>query len=404
MSDVATAKIVCDGCKKSYAWKPELAGKKVKCKCGQVIHVPMPAAPKEEPDDLYDLAPSEEAPKPKKRLPITPSAAPAVAATGTIAPPSAAVAYQSAPTKRDRMSNENLMDMNRDVYVPVALLAAGVILYLACYAFRYHLTGYGVGIVSTGLFFMTLLKAGLLVGFAMGIANPLGVSFGGIWTATLKLAAIAVFCDGITAWVDLAVAKMTGGAFGGPGIFYGFISWPVALATYWILLIYLFSMDSGDSWTVVVLLAVFDRIVKMALIFTVLAMVLNMGGVSVPGMSTGGKKVSSELATRVEELQERKLLIEARAYIADGHQSFLQPSTEAWYKAGAKNVWFEVSRDFNGKTEPGEVIIEMPDDKTQRAEILKIRQKFYQDQKWHTDPSDLVDDEEQYIEVRIGRW
>jgi hypothetical protein len=401
MSDVAAAKIVCAGCGKSYAWKPELAGKKVKCKCGTVIHVPQPAAPKEEPDDLYDLAPSEEAAKPKKRLPLAPAAAAtSSAADATTAAP---IGYQTAPTKRDRMSTENLMDMKRDVHVPVALLAGGVLLYLACYAFRYHLTGFGIGVVSVGLLIMTLLKAGLMVGFAMGIANPLGVSFGGIFTATLKLAAVAVFCDGITAWVDLGVAKMTGGVFGGPSIFYGFISWPVALATYWLLLIYLFSMDSGDSWTVVVLLAVFDRIVKMALIFTVLAVVLRMGGVSVPGIGGGGGKMSSvsELTTHVEELQERKLLKEAKAYINDGHQMFLGGPVDSWYKAGAKNVWFEVGRDFNGKTEPEQIIIEMPEDKNQRTEILNIRQKLYQQQKWFTDPSDLTDDGEAYISARI---
>src|SRR5689334_14438004 len=121
MSDVASAKIVCDGCGKSYAWKAELAGKKVKCKCGAVIHVPQPSAPKEEPDDLYDLAPSEETVKPKKRMPIVPAATAATSAV--VATNSAAVGYESAPTRRDRMSTENLMDMKRDVHVPVALLA-----------------------------------------------------------------------------------------------------------------------------------------------------------------------------------------------------------------------------------------------------------------------------------------
>jgi hypothetical protein len=403
MSDVAAAKIVCDGCGKSYAWKAELAGKKVKCKCGTVIHVPQPTAPKEEPDDLYDLAPSEETVKPKKRLPLAPAAA---TATTTVHSSSAALAYEAGPTQRqkDRMSRETLMDMNRDVYVPIGLLIAGILLYVGYYAMRYHLTAYGVGVISFGLIVLTAFKAALLVGFAMAVANPLGVSFGGIGTATLKLAAIAVFCDGITTWVDAFVIKISGGTFGG-GIFgYGVMSFPVALGAYWVLLIYLFSMDSGDSWTVVMVLSVFDRIVKMALAFTVLAMVLRMGGVSVPGIGGGGGgKMSSvsELTTHVEELQERKLLKEAKAYINDGHQMFLGPTTDAWYKAGAKTVWFEVSRDFSGKTEPEQVIIEMPEDKNQRVEILNIRQKFYQQQKWFTDPSDLTDDGEMYISARI---
>lgn len=42
----STGKFSCDSCGKSYSWKPELAGKRVKCKCGQPLRVPQsdPAA------------------------------------------------------------------------------------------------------------------------------------------------------------------------------------------------------------------------------------------------------------------------------------------------------------------------------------------------------------------------
>src|SRR5205085_11653326 len=33
-------KIECAGCGKQYAWKPELAGKRAKCKCGTVVAFP----------------------------------------------------------------------------------------------------------------------------------------------------------------------------------------------------------------------------------------------------------------------------------------------------------------------------------------------------------------------------
>ena len=55
-------KFGCNQCGKTYKWKPEFAGKKVKCKCGYVMTAPKaPAAPKpvaDEPDldALYDLA------------------------------------------------------------------------------------------------------------------------------------------------------------------------------------------------------------------------------------------------------------------------------------------------------------------------------------------------------------
>lgn len=39
MSNVAEA-VTCPDCKRAYKWKPELAGKRVKCKCGQRIQFP----------------------------------------------------------------------------------------------------------------------------------------------------------------------------------------------------------------------------------------------------------------------------------------------------------------------------------------------------------------------------
>ena len=65
-------KFNCSTCGKEYRWKPELAGKKAKCKCGNVIAVPSkspaaaaPARPAPKPDaevdfdGLYALAQEE---------------------------------------------------------------------------------------------------------------------------------------------------------------------------------------------------------------------------------------------------------------------------------------------------------------------------------------------------------
>ncbi|MGB7156785.1 MAG: hypothetical protein WBD40_01885, partial [Tepidisphaeraceae bacterium] len=63
MESVDQGKFTCSGCGKSYKWKPELAGKKVKCKCGTVMSAPA-APPVEEErevdlDGLYELAAEE---------------------------------------------------------------------------------------------------------------------------------------------------------------------------------------------------------------------------------------------------------------------------------------------------------------------------------------------------------
>jgi len=55
MSSGEPGKIVCDGCGRRYTWKPQLAGKTVKCKCGAAITVPRDE-PVEVAPDGYDLA------------------------------------------------------------------------------------------------------------------------------------------------------------------------------------------------------------------------------------------------------------------------------------------------------------------------------------------------------------
>src|SRR5205823_7929110 len=74
-------KFPCPACGKQYTWRPQLAGKRAKCTCGSLIHVPKsaPAPPALEPHgptDLYDIA----APPPQPVPPLPPPAS-------AIAPP-----------------------------------------------------------------------------------------------------------------------------------------------------------------------------------------------------------------------------------------------------------------------------------------------------------------------------
>src|SRR5437764_5463840 len=54
----------CDSCGKQYPWKPELAGKKAKCKCGAVLSIPaqpqMARAAARAPVAVAATAPEEE--------------------------------------------------------------------------------------------------------------------------------------------------------------------------------------------------------------------------------------------------------------------------------------------------------------------------------------------------------
>lgn len=444
MSEQGQNRFGCEACGKHYVWKPQLAGKNVKCKCGHVMHVPggnaapppraavapqvpvaaaapaatapPPPAPvavasKEEDDGgLYDFAPEPERPKPKPTI-----AAPAVGleAAGATLPRTgvSTIAYQRGLTQPeiDRNGISVLIDMKRDCYVPVALIIIGFILYVGYYAVRFQMTGAGIAITTAGLGFVTALKAALLIGFALMVATPLGVSFGGVWTCILKLSAMSVFIDGVCILIDGFVSKYSGPMGAGGGLIgWGVISYPIAAGLYWVLMIYLFSMDPGDSWMVVILLSVFDRIVRIALLVLLVKLILSWGGVSaaaagIPSIG-GGTTISSDpMVTHVTEMQEMNLLREAREYIKDGHQAACSQATEDWYAAGAKNVWFEIARDFDGKGVPTGMIVELPDKSNQAArdKCYEILKTYYTANQIMPDADEYKDKGKRYISVSI---
>ena len=96
-------KIECAACKRRYAWKPELAGKRVKCKCGEPIQVPTEPVPEieEAPPDFgsleFELAAAQTASETKAE----PPALVARAATSRPRPKPVATPVQSsaAPVK-----------------------------------------------------------------------------------------------------------------------------------------------------------------------------------------------------------------------------------------------------------------------------------------------------------------
>jgi hypothetical protein len=392
-----------------------------------VPQAPQPPEPSELglDDNLYDMAPEPAKPAaPKNRVPLAPVAAkvplrpvetgaPAVgmqaAGIAMPAPGGIPLAYQKGPTQRERerMSPATLMDMKRDVHVPVALLVIGFIIYVGYYAWRYELGGAGVAMTSIGLGIMTLVKAVALIGFAFMVAGPLGVSFGGIFTAALKLAAIAVFADGVATWIDAGTARMAGGA---GGAFSGMLSFPIVLGVYWVLLIYLFSMDSGDSWMVVMVLSVFSFIVRWAILLLLLNAILSWGGVSGAALPAAGNPPASNnpQVAYVNDLKEQDMLAEAREYIKGGRQLALTKAVDDWYAAGCKNVWFGLAGGFGQKAEPTGVIVELPKNKDKakekaaRQKCYDIAKAFYEAQDWSYDDDEMKDDgEDPYLMVRI---
>jgi len=414
-------KFACGGCQRELTWKKEFVGRRIKCKfCGHSMAIPpQPLGAEPEPeaaeDDLYALSDlANDARSAAAKLPPTivqavapPIAMPAAAAAAAGASKSAIpLAYQRAPTARElaRSSSDVFIHKKRDIQVPIALLIIGAALYLGYYAIHYHLGGFAILATGIGLVIMGILETAILFGFALVIAGPLGVSFGGIGTALLKFAAVALFCDGITTWVDGLFATWTGG-LGGGGIFgFGAIGLPIALGVYWVTLIYLFSMDPGDSWMVVVILSIFYRILRVVLIVLLLQFILSFGGVASSAVaipSTGGSVATNPQIDEVNAAKSQNVLHEARKYVADFGRSAERGAVNGWYDAGAKNVWFQTDRDINGKGNAFQMVVELPDDKTARAKCFDLAKKYFNDNGESYMAQSLQDNGDPYLMVEL---
>src|SRR4051812_24063075 len=107
MSEVVAARFTCDGCSRTYAWKEQLANRRVKCKCGHTMTVPAaPPEPEIDENALYDLVADEPAQQPVKLAPL---AAPVkainsgkgAAGAGAAAAAPVGLGYQLGQTQRE---------------------------------------------------------------------------------------------------------------------------------------------------------------------------------------------------------------------------------------------------------------------------------------------------------------
>ena len=266
MSVAASARFSCDGCGKVYSWKPELAGKRAKCKCGRAVEVPVaaPRAAPEEPslDNLYALAdeansqataasaaaqgptcPSCQSPMTARtalcsssgydlkagarvQSPAPKRAAPVAAAAA--APGVRVFGYAS---KRPGVVDEVAARARiTDLYVPLGLLGFGSTLAI----WRIAASG-DLGIpTATAMFAVWVLFESILVfaGCLIGI-KWLGISLGEPLTAFLKIGAVVVGPFGLA----LAIAWICGTWVA------GFLLAPVL---YYTMLSVFFDMDLGE--------------------------------------------------------------------------------------------------------------------------------------------------------------
>src|SRR5688500_20411706 len=109
--EAAVGQFACETCGRKYKWKPALAGRRVKCACGE--EMVCPATPPADGDDLYDFA-----------EPSRPTVPPQPVATKPRAAASAPLPYQNPGTAAET-PDEYFPDKTLDFHLPLALTAAG---------------------------------------------------------------------------------------------------------------------------------------------------------------------------------------------------------------------------------------------------------------------------------------
>jgi hypothetical protein len=234
VEQVETDRFGCEACGKSYRWKEELAGRRVKCKCGHVMTAP--AAMPTPQDDLYEMAPEPEKPRPM-RLPLAPL--PAAATTRSPATATATLAYRSAPVQSERETG-NFIEGSplKDFYVPVALMILGTIAEFALIMNGTHHQLIGL-VMLTGIVAVLLgVNVGIMLLAILIAAKAAGMGFGHPLQAIIKLAAIAI---SVAAVADFL-------AYLSKGVYLG---WGISLLLYMCLFMWLFDLDWSEARIVV---------------------------------------------------------------------------------------------------------------------------------------------------------
>lgn len=249
-------KFACPSCGRSYSLKPELSGRKVKCKCGHVMLAPeMPA------DDGigegYELAIDEDLPNENLAAPAVDGRCPqcnmaiqrgavicmncgldlrqgAPVQTRVTDEPLPPVQQQGLPqtaslhAARSRLDRDQLAEQEaaqsrrREVIYPVVIAALGVTLtgvnafVLAPMAFDpLQASGGAVGLVAA---VAMLIYAGLRFAFQAPMmlfglffcAKIFGTGYGNLLTALLKLAAIVLFVGAVSDLLDFTMLLTIG--------------------------------------------------------------------------------------------------------------------------------------------------------------------------------------------------
>ncbi len=428
------AELKCDACGRRFVFKPEYAGKTLKCKCGQSIKAPAtaaslapirqtamatapaPNAPAAaavssgggddfsqlfgEAESEYAMAP-EPPPSAKQKPPIARMAV--ATATGGAGPTSPLLGYARAVSKPPA-DDATKAAVITDLYVPIAMIIVGLVAYL----FDARLRGAHSPLeASLFVFVSCALNLALVFGTLMVGVKVIGLGLGAVGPALLKIAAVGI----LPAAVGDLILWYTG---------ISLPAWGVTLIMYYLLLYYLFDMDGGEirlvtgiMWAVQFLLGMFVLGALMSGIgFSVAGKTMGPGGAhsllsgpSEAGFVPDDEKMSpAEIDKFCDDAIADKSATEAHEWLhpnTPSHvglgwsQSKMRELADRFVIRGAKKVWTSGVEKDNGDERCTRLIVELPQDPNKRNGCLSVRDN------WEDRETGSTDSGQKYITVMI---
>ena len=276
----------CPACAAAFAWKPHYAGRKTRCKCGEVFvpagpqAAPAPApAPGPNPLD-EDYAVGEElAPAPATRTAVAPRPQPPpqpppqqpVYDDPGVVPASVAALYGRRPGRYAAEAVDSDTEDGTPVktlYIPLAMLGVGLAMRVtqlvyanANRAAKWAATGDAA--VRPGRAILLALCETVIAAFIMACgafvaAMLLNINFGSVGKAALKLAGIAIFATGVAGWV----AVFDQGRHSVAGLA---IALHLVVIIYWLAVGYLFSLELQETLLTVAIISLLQAAVMCVL-------------------------------------------------------------------------------------------------------------------------------------------
>ncbi len=298
--------IRCPACDRSYRVRAEIAGRKVKCKCGHVLRMPEMSASSSASQGAYGLDDAPSAEPRQARCPncgqsITPTAVlcincgfnikagkrvettvladddslPTAAALAPAASPNLGGQFAAASQTSDRRAKADAESraesekshVMQEYIVPLILVVLGLIAlpirgYIAADSPTIALIFIGVYTVTQIIVPLPFLFIGILL-----TARIMQTSFGPLTTAILKLVALAVFISGVIGLLNDVIDLYTMGL---GRLFIGYI---FELVAFWALCAYFFSLDVMETfvlWFIAIFVAGWAKVAIFVVLFAML--------------------------------------------------------------------------------------------------------------------------------------